>query len=35
MYVGDGNMIEASTTGTPVRIRGWRSADLVGAGRPG
>jgi cell wall-associated NlpC family hydrolase len=35
MYVGDGNMIEASTTGTPVRIRGWRSVDLVGAGRPG
>jgi cell wall-associated NlpC family hydrolase len=35
MYVGDGNMIEASTTGTPIRIRGWRSADLVGAGRPG
>lgn len=35
MYIGDGNMIEASTTGTPVRIRGWRSADLVGAGRPG
>ena len=35
MYVGDGEMIEASTTGTPVRIRGWRSGDLVGAGRPG
>ena len=35
MYVGDGNLIEASTTGTPIRIRGWRSADLVGAGRPG
>lgn len=35
MYVGDGNMIEASQTGTPVRIRGWRSVDLVGAGRPG
>jgi cell wall-associated NlpC family hydrolase len=35
MYVGDGSMIEASTTGTPVRIRGWRSVDLVGAGRPG
>jgi cell wall-associated NlpC family hydrolase len=35
MYVGDGQMIEASTTGTPIRIRGWRSGDLVGAGRPG
>ncbi|HTJ75250.1 MAG TPA: NlpC/P60 family protein [Acidimicrobiales bacterium] len=35
MYAGDGNLIEASTTGTPIRIRGWRSADLVGAGRPG
>lgn len=35
MYIGDGQMIEASTTGTPVRIRGWRSGDLVGAGRPG
>ena len=35
MYIGDGQQIEASTTGTPVRIRGWRSADLVGAGRPG
>jgi peptidoglycan DL-endopeptidase CwlO len=35
MYIGDGQMIEASTTGTPIRIRGWRSGDLVGAGRPG
>ena len=35
MYIGDGQMIEASTTGTPIRIRGWRSVDLVGAGRPG
>jgi cell wall-associated NlpC family hydrolase len=35
MYVGDGQMIEASTTGTPIRIRAWRSGDLVGAGRPG
>jgi cell wall-associated NlpC family hydrolase len=35
MYIGDGSMVEASTTGTPVRIRGWRSIDLVGAGRPG
>ena len=35
MYIGDGQMIEASQTGTPIRIRGWRSIDLVGAGRPG
>ncbi len=35
MYIGNGEMIEASTTGTPIRIRGWRSGDLVGAGRPG
>ena len=35
IYIGGGEMIEASQTGTPVRIRGWRSADLVGAGRPG
>lgn len=35
IYIGGGQMIEASRTGTPVRIRGWRSADLVGAGRPG
>jgi len=35
MYIGDGQMIEASQTGTPIRIRGWRSVDLVGAGRPG
>ncbi|MEA2686066.1 MAG: peptidoglycan DL-endopeptidase RipA, partial [Actinomycetota bacterium] len=35
MYIGDGQMIEASTTGTPIRIRAWRSGDLVGAGRPG
>jgi peptidoglycan DL-endopeptidase CwlO len=35
MYIGNGEMIEASTTGTPIRIRGWRSVDLVGAGRPG
>ncbi len=35
MYAGDGNLIEASTTGTPIRIRGWRTADLYGAGRPG
>jgi cell wall-associated NlpC family hydrolase len=35
MYIGDGQMVEASTTGTPIRVRGWRSGDLVGAGRPG
>lgn len=35
IYIGGGDMIEASQTGTPVRIRGWRSVDIVGAGRPG
>jgi cell wall-associated NlpC family hydrolase len=35
IYIGGGDMIEASQTGTPIRIRGWRSVDLVGAGRPG
>lgn len=35
IYIGGGQMIEASRTGTPIRIREWRSADLVGAGRPG
>jgi peptidoglycan DL-endopeptidase CwlO len=35
IYAGNGEMVEASQTGTPVRIRGWRSVDLVGAGRPG
>ena len=35
IYVGGGQMIEASQTGVPVRYRGWRSVDLVGAGRPG
>ena len=35
IYIGNGDMIEASQTGTPVRIRGWRGGDLVGAGRPG
>jgi len=34
IYIGGGEMIEASQTGTPVRIRGWRSIDIVGAGRP-
>jgi cell wall-associated NlpC family hydrolase len=35
IYIGDGQMIEASQTGVPVRVRGWRAGDLVGAGRPG
>jgi cell wall-associated NlpC family hydrolase len=35
IYVGGGQMIEASQTGVPVRYRGWRAGDLVGAGRPG
>ena len=35
IYIGGGDMIEASQTGTPIRIRGWRSIDIVGAGRPG
>ena len=35
IYIGGGDMIEASQTGTPIRIRGWRAGDLVGAGRPG
>jgi len=35
IYAGNGEMVEASQTGVPVRMRGWRSKDLVGAGRPG
>ncbi len=35
VYVGGGQMVEASQTGIPVRYRGWRASDLVGAGRPG
>ena len=35
IYIGNGDMIEASQTGTPIRIRGWRSIDIGGAGRPG
>lgn len=35
LYIGGGQMIEASRTGTPIRVRAWRSADLVGIGRPG
>ena len=34
MYIGNGQMVEASRTGTPIRVRGWRSGDLVGVGRP-
>ena len=34
IYVGDGQMVEASQTGVPIRYRGWRAGDLVGAGRP-
>lgn len=35
IYIGGGDMIEASQSGVPIRIRGWRSVDIVGAGRPG
>ena len=35
IYVGGGQMVEASQTGVPIRYRGWRAGDLVGAGRPG
>lgn len=35
IYVGGGEMIEASQTGVPIRYRGWRAKDLVGVGRPG
>jgi peptidoglycan DL-endopeptidase CwlO len=35
IYIGDGQMIEASQSGVPVRYRGWRARDLVGVGRPG
>lgn len=35
IYVGGGQMVEASQTGVPVRYRGWRASDLIGAGRPG
>ncbi|MGH9190679.1 MAG: NlpC/P60 family protein [Acidimicrobiales bacterium] len=35
LYIGGGQMIEASRTGTPIRVRAWRGADLVGIGRPG
>jgi cell wall-associated NlpC family hydrolase len=33
LYVGNGQMIEASETGTPVRYAGIYRSDLVGAGR--
>ncbi|HZQ26853.1 MAG TPA: NlpC/P60 family protein [Acidimicrobiales bacterium] len=35
MYVGNGQMIEASRTGVPVRYSSIYRSDLVGAGRPG
>lgn len=35
IYIGNGQMVEASQTGVPIRYRGWRAGDLVGAGRPG
>jgi cell wall-associated NlpC family hydrolase len=34
LYVGNGQMIEASHTGTPVRYASIYRSDLVGAGRP-
>jgi cell wall-associated NlpC family hydrolase len=33
IYVGNGQMVEASETGTPVRYAGIHRRDLVGAGR--
>jgi cell wall-associated NlpC family hydrolase len=35
MYVGNGQMIEASHSGVPVRYSSIYRGDLVGAGRPG
>jgi cell wall-associated NlpC family hydrolase len=35
IYVGGGQMVEASQTGTPVRYRAMGRTDLVGVGRPG
>lgn len=35
IYAGDGSMIEASQTGTPVRYASSARRDLVAAGRPG
>jgi peptidoglycan DL-endopeptidase CwlO len=33
MYIGDGQMVEASRSGTPVRTRSIHRRDFVGAGR--
>ena len=33
MYVGNGNMVEASHAGQPVRVRSIFRRDLVGVGR--
>lgn len=35
IYIGGGQMVEASQTGTPVRYRALGRTDLVGVGRPG
>lgn len=35
IYAGDGQMVEASETGTPVRMRSIYRRDLVGVGRVG
>lgn len=35
MYIGNGNMVEASHAGTPVRIRSVYRKDMVGVGRLG
>lgn len=35
MYVGGGNMIDASTYGKPVAVRSMLRSGYVGAGRPG
>ena len=35
IYAGDGQMVEASETGTPVRMASIFRGDLVGVGRVG
>jgi cell wall-associated NlpC family hydrolase len=35
IYVGNGSMVEASHSGTPVRYASIYRSDLVGAGRVG
>jgi peptidoglycan DL-endopeptidase CwlO len=35
MYIGNGNMVEASRRGTPVRVRSVFRKDMVGVGRIG